>query len=679
LSGSTADDDLNEFNELLASADNAAFDMVAAATNDDDAANHELTMDLTTAVGAVVRDNAAPIDNDDDQSMQLTAVVASAKPSLFAMVEKLRDDALYDAETDSESDNTAALVNATVPVGDDHDNQTRDMDETAAVGETRIVVKLQPTMLSAEGVPASADATMDMTAVVGRGIVDRERDDDGDDESTVNENDVRGDATMDLTAVVPQRMRASETPVRSNGLAALLLQQRDDGDTTRAFGGGEDDATGNVPPSLGELLKLYQRTDSTQRLSLCAELCDAVGVDARECDRDMMQVMENLGDAETDVVAVGDETAALMNTGRFGNTTRVGALAAGDVTSGFTTILGRLRELREHYDGVTQDITANNTTNIVPVGAATLALADATFDDVVIRGGGASVPPTPTADVAVTTTVTATVTAVVDTSVLMRVDDDDELMSAQEDLTAQSIGSTFAEEAVVEETKEEVVVEEEEPVEEEPTEEIVNESAALMQLKALAVEHGWRLVMAPGLSQYSLVRSAGVFRVTVGASVADSDAAEMGSVAVRAVGAADGDAKLLCDALQWRMATSLTGRDFGSRFVHVCEAIRATELLFDDVRAARRRFNVSVASADRETVHIALRLSNTAVRQQWRVTMTVKNVCAYPRTGVTASADVLIGELANNKAAALAKLAKSSSKKAMRLDDLIAQSNQLLW
>jgi hypothetical protein len=165
LSGTPSDHDLNEFNELLASADNAAFDVVAAAI-DDDAPNGDLTMDLTTAVGAVVR-NVAPID--DDQSMQLTAVVAStttttsttsAKPSLFAMVEQLRDDALYDAETDSESENTAALFNATVPIGDDNDNQTRDMDETAAVGETRIVVKMQPTILSADGAPASADATM---------------------------------------------------------------------------------------------------------------------------------------------------------------------------------------------------------------------------------------------------------------------------------------------------------------------------------------------------------------------------------------------------------------------------------------------------------------------------------------------------------------------------------------
>jgi hypothetical protein len=678
---------LNEFNELLASADNAAFDVVAAAI-DDDAPNGDLTMDLTTAVGAVVR-NVAPID--DDQSMQLTAVVAStttttsttsAKPSLFAMVEQLRDDALYDAETDSESENTAALFNATVPIGDDNDNQTRDMDETAAVGETRIVVKMQPTILSADGAPASADATMDMTAVVGRGIVDH----DDDDDSTAADDAHGGDATMDLTAVVPQRMHAAETPVRSNGLAALL-QQRDDGDTTRAIGGGEahDDATGNVPPSLSELLKLYQRTDTTQRLSLCAELCDAVGVDARDCDRDMMQVMESLGDAETDVVAVGDETAALVNTGRFGNTMRVGALNAGDVTSGFTTILGRLRELREHYDGVTQDITANNTANIAPIGAATMALA---YDDVVTRGG-ASAPLTPmqptrelTADIIAAANITTTMTAVVaETSTLLTgVDEDDELMSAQEDVTAQSIDSkAFAPEEDV--VVEEEMVEEEEPVEVEPTEEIVNESAALMQLKALAVENGWRLVVAPGLAQYNLVRTVGAFRVTVSASVADSDAAEMGSVTVRALVATDSDAKLLCDALQWRMSTSLTGRDFSARFVHVCEAILATELLFEDVRAARRRFNVCVTSGDRESVQIVLRLSNAVVRQQWRITMTVKNVCTYPRTGVTASADLLIGEPANSnsKAAALAKLAKSSSKKALRLDELIAQSNQLLW
>jgi hypothetical protein len=225
LSGTPSDHDLNEFNELLASADNAAFDVVAAAI-DDDAPNGDLTMDLTTAVGAVVR-NVAPID--DDQSMQLTAVVAStttttsttsAKPSLFAMVEQLRDDALYDAETDSESEilrhssmpqcrlATTIIRRAT---------WTKPPPSARRELSSRCSRRFCPLMAL-----ASADATMDMTAVVGRGIVDH----DDDDDSTAADDAHGGDATMDLTAVVPQRMHAAETPVRSNGLGGAASAAR---------------------------------------------------------------------------------------------------------------------------------------------------------------------------------------------------------------------------------------------------------------------------------------------------------------------------------------------------------------------------------------------------------------------------------------------------------------------
>lgn len=666
----------DEFEHLLASADAAVSEIGAQRPvfdDFDDEVRAGQTMELTATVGALV---AA---QQDDTNMQLTSVVPpkrAQQTSLLSMIEQMRDDAMYDAETDSEQEGESATTGgglaATVAFVDD--DQSRDMDQTAALAETRIVVKLPQQqqggtrdLFSSPFAASSASNTMDFTAVVGRGVA--------------AEPAQHNDTTMDFTAVVPPRERRASAP--SHGLAALLA--RDDDETRNV--GDADDVTGSVAPSLKDLLELYRRSDATRRQSLCAELCDAVGVD-RTCEQQMMQVMEDLDDAAADrVVAataavttaagvgVGDETAALVNTGRLGTTVRFvdsGSNLTQDLTNGFTTILGRLRELREQYD--TEDLTKTRefaSTGVI--GAMTVALAEETRDDIVLRTSARLAARSPAASLRPSLSAASTPNK----PFVVGAADDDDMLTAQEDFTAQSIGSlvdTTAQitapvelmsppPAAVEQPPQEPAPEEAEQEEEEqePEAAVVAESRALQQLQETAAQHGWRLLAATGINQFRLARSGAALRATVGVAVADDDTLTAGEWSVRAVHASDRDAALLCQCWQWHEARAAASGDFAARFAQLNERMRALETLFGDVRAARRKANVNVVGAPDGTVQLAVRVSNAAKRQQWHIAVQVSDVQLYPAAArVAVSAEALVGG-GEGSAAFVAKLNEAAA------------------
>jgi hypothetical protein len=653
----------------------------------DDGAALTAQMDLTATVGSVL----AQRRSGDDTNMQLTGVVQpKQQQSLLSIVEQLRDDAaLYDAPTDSEEEDDdggiASLLapTATMQYGAQGDDQTRDMDETAALAETRIVVKLPgqrepsssspPFIADDDDDDASANinnATMDLTEMVG-GARGR---------ST--------DTTMDFTAIVAPR----HTQAVDNGLAALLARTGDD--ETRNFGAEGDDATGNVAPSLNQLLELYRRADASRRQSLCAELCDAVGVD-RTCETQIMQVMEDLGDAATDrVVAVGDETAALVNTGRFGNTVRFAADAAAaaggltqELTNGFTTILSRLREMRERYD--TEDFTKTReltgaAASTGAIGAMTMMLAEETRDDIVLRtGAGRERSPSPSLSVASTPNRSFMIGAA---------DDGDDLLSAVADTTTQSIGDlvdvamdTALLTAVVAPQQQEpavvpAVAADEQEEQDEVDDAVVAESEALQTVKQAAAQHGWRLLGATGIDRFVLARTGAALRVTLGVALIDDKRAMAGEVSVRAANAADSDAQLLCDWWLWQEAQAAPSSAFEARFSQLSSRMRAVDALFRDVRAARRKANINVVKSDAPdgTVRLSLRVSSAAQRQQWHVAVQLADVQLYPSAAhVAVCAELLFGD-ASDGGAASAALVKHLSGGAPTIASIVHATNEHL-